>query len=178
MANAYNEEQKALTMNSILEALLNIMVTKAFKNITVSEVCKKAGVSRMGFYRHYGDLDEVLALHLEERFERFLVQANHMELSNTYNTSILLFRYIKQEQDFYGLMIKSGHLETLHLYMENYMIYLFKTLPFGYELDENEMRYYASYRAGGITRLIVAWYNHDFSDSEESMAEMATKFDL
>jgi AcrR family transcriptional regulator len=73
---------------------MEIMSAKSYKNITVSEACMKAGVSRMGFYRHYGDLDEVPALHLEERFESFLARVNHMGLSDTDNPSLLLFQDI------------------------------------------------------------------------------------
>lgn len=178
MPNQYNEDQKALTITSILTSLLALMNKKEFKTIKISELCKAAGVSRMAFYRHYKDIEEVLAIHLEERFEAYFSEAENLNLSSTYNTSHLLFSYIKNEQKFFTTLINSGHLESLHQYFENFMMYIFKSLPLGYDLDNDALTYYAAYRAGGLVRLVAAWVDHDFDESIDAMAKLATIFDL
>ena len=40
-------------------ALLALMREKSYKELSVSELCRKAGVSRMGFYRHYQVIDDL-----------------------------------------------------------------------------------------------------------------------
>lgn len=40
-------------------ALLALMKEKSYKNLTVSELCKKAGVSRMAFYRNYRIINDL-----------------------------------------------------------------------------------------------------------------------
>lgn len=48
------------TKNKIKYILLNLMKRKSFYKITVTEICKCAGINRGTFYRHYCDLTEVL----------------------------------------------------------------------------------------------------------------------
>ena len=47
----------ALLMN---EALLLLLEKKDYEFITVTEICKKAGVNRSTFYLHYLSIDDLL----------------------------------------------------------------------------------------------------------------------
>lgn len=49
MTNKYNAEQNKITKESILGALMSLMEKKDFKNISITELSQKAGVSRMAF---------------------------------------------------------------------------------------------------------------------------------
>ena len=42
------------------DALVNIMQQKAYDKISVSDIVKKAGVSRMTYYNYYGPKDELV----------------------------------------------------------------------------------------------------------------------
>lgn len=53
-----------LAIDCIYEALLQLMEKKAYKDITITDITKKAGVSRMAYYRNYADKDEILLRHL------------------------------------------------------------------------------------------------------------------
>lgn len=48
------------TEAKIKECLLNMLEANRFSDITVSEVCREAGVTRVTFYQHYGSLADVL----------------------------------------------------------------------------------------------------------------------
>ena len=115
---------------------------------------------------------------MEEKFENFMEEIQHMDLSSTYHTSLIFFRVIENEQYFYTTLMNSGQLDILGQYFENAMQYLFRAVDLGYGLDDEQMRYYASYRAGGLSRLLVSWINSGMKESPEDMAEMATEFDL
>ena len=49
-----------LSKEYLQQALLLLMENKPIEKIKVSELCQKAGVSRMTFYRLYGDKMEVI----------------------------------------------------------------------------------------------------------------------
>ncbi len=53
-----------LAIDCIYEALLQLMEKKEYKDITITDITKKAGVSRMAYYRNYADKDEILLRHL------------------------------------------------------------------------------------------------------------------
>ena len=49
-----------LAVDCIYEALVLLMQNKPYREITITDITKRAGVSRMAFYRNYGTKDEIL----------------------------------------------------------------------------------------------------------------------
>ena len=45
--------QVARSRNWIVNALLHLMKEKTFYNISIKEICEKAGVSRLTYYRNF-----------------------------------------------------------------------------------------------------------------------------
>ncbi|QUE54304.1 TetR/AcrR family transcriptional regulator [Streptococcus oriscaviae] len=60
-----NKEVNQLTRESIETALLFLLERKEMKHISVSELVRKAGVSRNAFYRNYKSKEEILELYYE-----------------------------------------------------------------------------------------------------------------
>ncbi|NQG96987.1 TetR/AcrR family transcriptional regulator [Streptococcus suis] len=60
-----NQEVNKLTRESIETALLFLMEKKDLKQISISELVKKAGVSRNAFYRNYKSKEEILEVYYE-----------------------------------------------------------------------------------------------------------------
>ena len=54
------DDGNGATQEYIITALLQLLHKKAFAQISVTEVCRKAGVSRMSFYRHFESREDVL----------------------------------------------------------------------------------------------------------------------
>ena len=52
------------TQEYLLGALQRLLQKKDFMDITVSELAKVAGVSRMTFYRHYKNVYDLLSVNL------------------------------------------------------------------------------------------------------------------
>ncbi len=55
----------------IVSALLRLIYEKPLSVITISELCSRAGVSRMAFYRNYTSKEDIFAKELGELFEKF-----------------------------------------------------------------------------------------------------------
>ena len=55
-----NESKYFNTAVKMNMALIEILKTKPFEFITVSEICKKAGVNRSTFYLHYENTKDLL----------------------------------------------------------------------------------------------------------------------
>ena len=51
---------KDITKDSIIQALIFLISQKSYEKITITDITKKAGVSRMSFYRNYKKIDDVL----------------------------------------------------------------------------------------------------------------------
>lgn len=60
-----NKEANQLTRESIETALLFLLEGKEIQQISISELVKKAGVSRNAFYRNYKSKEEILEAYYE-----------------------------------------------------------------------------------------------------------------
>ncbi len=61
-----NNSAHQLVIDSLTEALLRLMEKKKLSEISISELCEKAGVSRVSFYRNYTSLSEILTDYLSD----------------------------------------------------------------------------------------------------------------
>ena len=57
-----NQESNLLTREAIETALLQLLEKKELAKISISELVKRAGVSRAAFYRNYDSKEEILQL--------------------------------------------------------------------------------------------------------------------
>ena len=55
----YSAESNSLVRDCLKGAPLTLIREKSYKDISVSELCRKAGVSRMAFYRNYGIIGDL-----------------------------------------------------------------------------------------------------------------------
>ena len=84
----------------IITALLQLMQKKAFDRISITELCRKAGVSRMSFYRNFESKEAVLKKWCARITDRFVAESGINYRNNTmkeyFNT---LFRIVKDDID-------------------------------------------------------------------------------
>ena len=87
----FNQENKAITRESIEISLLQLLEKKDLKKITISELVERAGVSRAAFYRNYLKTDlyqvwvyllkevkkeaKIISLAIDYNFEQVLTKA-------------------------------------------------------------------------------------------------------
>ena len=50
---SYNKELNYAIKEALQDALILLMKEKQYRSISITELCKKAGVSRMAFYNNY-----------------------------------------------------------------------------------------------------------------------------
>lgn len=67
-----NKEINQLTRESIETALLFLLEKKEMRQISISELVRKAGVSRNAFYRNYKSKEEILELAYERTSQQLM----------------------------------------------------------------------------------------------------------
>ena len=96
-------------------ALLNLVMEKPIREITVQEVLDRSGVGRSTFYLHYRDLDDLLLSQLD-----MFCEAMSTTLSNQKDKSLRvapvaeLFAHIGYENKLYRVLSDSGHLKDFY----------------------------------------------------------------
>ena len=69
------EDRRIQKTKQLLQStLLHLLEEKTFEKINVTEICQKAGVSRITFYTHYADKYELA----DDLFEQYVIKAKAM----------------------------------------------------------------------------------------------------
>lgn len=87
----------------IVQSLLELMQEKEFKSITITEITKKAGVSRMAYYRNYYYKEDILDNYMTELLEKYSKIRNRIARENNndkYSIMLYAFEYFKENESF------------------------------------------------------------------------------
>lgn len=76
--------------------------------VSVSELCKRADISRGSFYSHYGDIYGVAEEYENELMEAFFDNAQLYSSQNIMQFIDSIFEYIRQNDENYRLLCKSN----------------------------------------------------------------------
>ena len=72
MRNSMKEDARIIQSKSLLQqAFLLLLKDKTFDEISIAELCRKAGVSRQTFYSNYRYKEDVLLEHLDDILNEF-----------------------------------------------------------------------------------------------------------
>ena len=140
----------ALTSQSaIAGALLSLMEEKPYSRISVSEICKCAGVSRQTFYTLFESKDNVIAFELERKYcfrpEEHECCRSSMSLEDICHAYSI---YITECRDILALLVRNDILYLLQDNLYNSFLSCSFYLP---ECPGRDRVYAADFLAGGLT---------------------------
>ncbi len=160
------------TKNHIGLALYALLRKKDYEEISVKEICLKADVSRMSFYRYYASKDDVFIDYCDERFEEFYSQASDIKNITIKQFTLMMFQFIAK----YNRQIKvlfSAHREFILLdQLNSYARYVIANLKSDFFIEQKSNPIYAFFMSGGLFNVIVYWINMNEPVSPEKMNEM------
>ncbi len=163
------EELNKLVTDSLGEALLSLMADKPYAKITVTELCKKAGVSRAAFYGNYSSKDDI--------FDR-IVNVMNADLVNKLGSPFRstttekwyakMFKYISARADIFKLIIAAG-------FDDRYMALLNEKVLADAALAV-EKKYQRIIWSGGIQKIVTHWLDGGMAESVDTMAKLCSKY--
>lgn len=96
------------TKKRIRDSLINLSAKKPYPDISVKELCTKAGVNRTSFYAHYRNTRDVLN-DIEARAVTGTDWYNSLEKSQRKETLL----YLKQHKEEFALLVDYGNVRQL-----------------------------------------------------------------
>lgn len=148
----------------IVLALLKLIYIKPLSSITISELCEKAGVSRMTFYRNYESKEDIFKKRLCEIFEEYKKDsARNEEGGIFYDIPHLIhyFNYLYKYRDFMDGLLYCG-----------YGIFFFNML--GAYMNEKwshrANRFVLASFAGSLYSMFTLWGTGQYCDDAETLA--------
>ena len=90
------DNQKIQSKDLIVQSLLYLMKKKSFHEIKITEICRKAGVSRLSYYRNFESKEDIVLFYFNNNFEKIMKKVVSME-EITYKQLIkLLFSHFME----------------------------------------------------------------------------------
>ena len=177
------------TTTRINRALINLLEIKKFSDITISDICNKAGIHRSTFYAHYDNTVE-LAADLERSLMIYFYKNNEtltkalskrdgtlhkvdIHLINTILSEV--FEHVKKYRRLF-ILYDEG------LFFKNYEftqiindLLVIPTLKANGIKDETLIDYMVDFYITGINAIIRKWVKADCSIPVEEMCEIVQK---
>lgn len=147
---AHNEDLEKLTVKSIEDALAYLLEKKDFDDITITELCKKAGVSRTAFYSHFKNKVDVVD-HVNLEVVHMVIEKEYTKFDKDtadYSFYLEIFKILEERLDIMRIYVSKGF-----QYRPVYGLYLSMRLQ---HVSQNERQKKLSWFAA-LEGLIFDW---------------------
>ncbi len=170
-----NSSSNKLVKECIFTSLMKLMEIKNFSDITITEITKKAGVSRMAYYRNYTSKEDILTEYLDELFEKYLEEVEKITGINAYQFACRFFAYFREQKEFLRNINKAGLSVMILDRFDKYLQSIVEKV-LSIQTQEEISLYQIHFWAGGLYKVLVAWIENDFQESNEELAYIIRKF--
>ena len=150
------------SMQSIISALFELMKKKPYRDITVTEICDGAGVTRRTFYRIFQSKEAVI----EGRFDLMFWQLKQtLEFSKTNTRSVIryCFEYFSKERDLAAVFVERDLEHTISA----------KIMYNSASFEPIYADYYHAFVASGIISIMRIWVASGFRHPVHTMTVLA-----
>ena len=163
-----NQESHETTRECIRTALLALLATETFEQITITKIINRAGVSRGGFYRNYASKEEILKEIGDELFQylmNWIMEIrNYTDMRQWYQE---FFQNIADNTDAYKLLIKAK-VPTDFVFQ-----YDKESLLKALQIDNSNIsRYRAIAIANTLADVSIDWFQGGMKETPAEMAEI------
>lgn len=149
----------------ITDALFRLMEDYGFKDITVSDIARKAGVGRATFYRYFSSKEDVIRYFFDHTKAEFAGEQIYRPRCKEDYLDIIkrVVRYIKNHKRRLQLLV-AAHLEYL------YTDYVDCALRKNFDDESPDGNIYkAAGYAGAISNITLSWIKRDCTDDEKEV---------
>ena len=161
------------TKKLLRDSLMKLMAEKPVGRISVTELCKGAGVNRGTFYSHYRQPEDVLKNIEDDLFDDILEILS--TLSDTSERHKALLYALYRNRDAYRLLIgPNGDPSCIGRMIEMSYEYFSKSIAPILNIDEDTARYFHAYVSSGTVAVLHEWLNSDMSRTPDEIAEIIT----
>lgn len=165
-------KRKSSTKGLISLAVYSLMLKTEYDQITVKDICTRAGVSRMSFYRYYNKKDDIFVDYCDERFEEFYDAITAQKITSIQEFTLEMFRFIKKYSRQLKIL-KMAHREFMLLdQLNSYAKYVISNFKSDYLKEQKNNPIFATFMAGGLFNVLSYWINSDMHATPEEMNDM------
>lgn len=169
------------------KALLSLLERSPFEYITISEICREAGVNRSTFYLHYDNtcdlLRETIAYVLDDFFSYFPVDAGgaapgytscDLDELNFINEKYLhpYLSFVREHQRVFSAVLSNPDTFDSNAIFQRLFDNIFNPVLDRFHYPMHERHYVMMFYLNGITAIISQWLKEGCGRSIEEIANI------
>ncbi|MCD7716309.1 MAG: TetR/AcrR family transcriptional regulator [Lachnospiraceae bacterium] len=163
-------QNKEATKDCIFTALILLMEQKEYKYITVTDIARKAGVSRMTYYRTYSSKEDILIQHFRKTAQAMIPE----EKQDIESALCSFFAWFQKNRGLTKLLEDASLMGLLVDCFSVFTDYLYRTLhPEAAEISGQD--YAAHFQRGGLFSILTHHLGSGAAESPEEMAAITQK---
>ncbi len=145
-----------------MEALLQLMHTKDYNDIRITDITARAGVSRMAYYRNYRSKDHILMDYMCSIIKEYAAELEGPEFFTnfqTYEHILRSLKYLEKYKDYVLCLKKANRAEIVLYGLDLYMLHVTEPLE-----KSNLAKYELYYYSGALYNIFMHWIEDDMQE--------------
>jgi AcrR family transcriptional regulator len=158
----------------IIQALLELMGSKEYDKISVSEICRKADLDRRTFYRNFDSKNDVLEQYIKILSEEYLQMYASFDYPSNYTAAKIFFEFWSQHLYFIRNMKSCGLSDFIFQRFEKFSKEHTELL-IGDDVLKLPVDYVFAYRIGGYWNVMLTWATGETVLTPDEMASIISQ---
>ena len=159
------------TKKNISLALYALLLRMPYEEITVSDICRKADISRVSFYHYYDKKDDILIQFSDERFAEFFDDFTKLESMTFQDLIVELFRFLRKNSRQLTILRYAKKEDILLEQFYSYGRYIFSNTLTSKLLKDRNNPFLVPFLVGGLFQVIMRWLDEGMTSSPEEIAQ-------
>lgn len=175
MRNNKENQNNSQVKNYIFTALILLMEQNDYQDITITDIAKKAGVSRMTYYRTYSSKEDILIQYFNDTASELLAKIKAWPDITLHQLAVSFFSFFQEHGSIVPILKKANLLELVFNNFIQNLQHFYKEIVSPSELD-SQGNYHLYYNAGGLSFALILWIENGYKETPEEMASLITSF--
>lgn len=161
-----NYTSEEYTKFYIIQALFKLMNKEDYEKISIVDICKKAGVGRATFYRHFKNKEDIIIYYFDHNHKEFILKQKYIPRCKEDYVDLIvdILKQFKEQKEPIKL-IKKANLDYI------YLDYLNKNFNKNFLDNYCQEQKYLSYGFSGMLfNICMAWLEDDCVVEEKDIA--------
>lgn len=161
-----------ITQEVLIGSIERLITKKPFDEISVSELTKVAGISRMTFYRNYRNIIQVLSYQIDLLLAEFSTTVPYT--GNDYQYIKQVITFFHAHRDFIKILLSANQQNLLLQEVATILKQLATRNQYLDAFSKKEAYYFVEYHTTGLMSVVIDWIQNDEPEPIDELARFLT----
>lgn len=172
----HQEKQREQSKRWLADAFFALLQWKPYETIAISEIARKADLSRRTFYRVFSSKQDIILYRLEQIFPEYVSALQELEDRKRDELALVLVSFVNRHLDFFRCL-KDNQLDHLIIqFFDEHLLQAREQIwPVPFSEDEEAERVFLMTISVEHYNILRLWLDHYEEKTPEEMAALISK---